>query len=121
MGLPVNVLADLAAVLAKHGVKEVRHEELNGLIQVLSPCFAPGYPKRVKAWKKRMLLVIESDTDHGIRQGVQEIQHALEDPDCNGAETSSDGEAYRGKPYRASFRIEPNFTKVGRYSDGRED
>jgi hypothetical protein len=121
MGLPLDVLAELGAVLGKHGVKNIRHEELNALIQALSPCFTPGYPKKAKKWKKRLVLLIESDTDHGIRQGVQEIQHWLEDTNCNGAETSSDGEPYRGKPYRASFRIEPDFTKVGRYNDGSED
>lgn len=47
MGLPLDFAADLMKLLSKHGVKYLGHEEMNGAIAALSPCFEPGYQERV--------------------------------------------------------------------------
>jgi hypothetical protein len=48
MSVPIEVMGAIGKVLIKHGVEYIGGDELNALIQALTPCFEPGYQERVK-------------------------------------------------------------------------
>lgn len=39
MGVPLDVIVDIGAVLLKHGVKALDNDDLNAIIRILTPYF----------------------------------------------------------------------------------